>query len=126
MLVDSHCHLDFPEFAPELDAVVSRAQDAGVGVCVSIGTRMDGFPARARDRGTVRQRLVLRRRPSARGGKGIARRSRARSSKLRTIPRSSASARPGSTTITNTARAPQQISELSHPYRSGARRPACR
>jgi TatD DNase family protein len=44
MLVDSHCHLDFPEFAPELDAVVSRAQDAGVGVCVSIGTRMDGFP----------------------------------------------------------------------------------
>lgn len=44
MLVDSHCHLDFPEFAPELDAVVSRAQQAGVGVCVSIGTRMDGFP----------------------------------------------------------------------------------
>jgi TatD DNase family protein len=44
MLVDSHCHLDFPEFAPELDAVVLRARDAGVGVCVSIGTRMDGFP----------------------------------------------------------------------------------
>ncbi len=44
MLVDSHCHLDFPEFAPELDAVVARAKDAGVGVCVSIGTRMDGFP----------------------------------------------------------------------------------
>ncbi len=48
MLVDSHCHLDFPEFAPELDAVVSRARDAGVGVCVSIGTRMDGF-ARVRE-----------------------------------------------------------------------------
>ncbi|MGZ5960848.1 MAG: TatD family hydrolase [Rhizomicrobium sp.] len=44
MLVDSHCHLDFPEFAPELDAVVARARDSGVGVCVSIGTRMDGFP----------------------------------------------------------------------------------
>lgn len=44
MLVDSHCHLDFPEFAPELEAVVTRARDAGVGVCVSIGTRMDGFP----------------------------------------------------------------------------------
>ena len=44
MLVDSHCHLDFPEFAPELDAVVARAQEAGVGVCVSIGTRLDGFP----------------------------------------------------------------------------------
>jgi TatD DNase family protein len=43
MLVDSHCHLDFPEFAPELDAVVSRASEAGVKVCVSIGTRLDGF-----------------------------------------------------------------------------------
>ena len=26
MLVDSHCHLDFPDFAPELDAVVARAE----------------------------------------------------------------------------------------------------
>lgn len=48
MLVDSHCHLDFPEFAPELDAIVKRADDAGVGICVSIGTRMDGF-ARVRE-----------------------------------------------------------------------------
>jgi TatD DNase family protein len=44
MLVDSHCHLDFPEFAPELDAVVARAKGAGVGVCVTIGTKMSGFP----------------------------------------------------------------------------------
>ena len=44
MLVDSHCHLDFPEFAPELDAVVARARDAGVGVCVSIGTTLANFP----------------------------------------------------------------------------------
>ncbi|MBN9577242.1 MAG: TatD family hydrolase [Alphaproteobacteria bacterium] len=44
MLVDSHCHLDFPEFAPELDAVVDRARTAGVGLCVSIGTTLDGFP----------------------------------------------------------------------------------
>jgi TatD DNase family protein len=43
MLVDSHCHLDFPEFAPQLDAVVARAHDAGVGVCVTIGTRLSGF-----------------------------------------------------------------------------------
>jgi len=43
MLVDSHCHLDFPEFAPELDAVVARAKDAGVGVCVSIGTKLPQF-----------------------------------------------------------------------------------
>ena len=44
MLVDSHCHLDFPEFAPELDAVVQRAADAGVCVCVSIGTTLENFP----------------------------------------------------------------------------------
>ena len=44
MLVDSHCHLDFPEFAPELDAVVARAVEAGVGVCVTIGTTLKGFP----------------------------------------------------------------------------------
>jgi TatD DNase family protein len=45
MLVDSHCHLDFPEFAPELDAVVQRARDAGVRACVSIGTTLERFPA---------------------------------------------------------------------------------
>ena len=45
MLVDSHCHLDFPEFAAELPEVVARAKAAGVGVCVSIGTRLSGFAA---------------------------------------------------------------------------------
>jgi TatD DNase family protein len=44
MLVDSHCHLDFPEFAPELDAVVARAREAGVKTCVSIGTTLAKFP----------------------------------------------------------------------------------
>lgn len=43
MLVDSHCHLDFPEFAAELDEVVARAQAAGVGLCVTIGTTLKGF-----------------------------------------------------------------------------------
>jgi TatD DNase family protein len=43
MLVDSHCHLDFPDFAAELPEVVARAKAAGVGVCVSIGTRLSRF-----------------------------------------------------------------------------------
>lgn len=43
MLVDSHCHLDFPEFAPELDEVVARARAAGVGGMVTICTRLTEF-----------------------------------------------------------------------------------
>ncbi len=43
MLVDSHCHLDFPDFGPELDAVVRRAREAGVGTMLTIGTRLSAF-----------------------------------------------------------------------------------
>jgi TatD DNase family protein len=43
MLVDHHCHLDFPEFAPELDQVVQRAREAGVGTMVTISTRIRKF-----------------------------------------------------------------------------------
>ena len=40
MLVDSHCHLDFPDFGNELDAIVVRAHAAGVVRMVTISTRI--------------------------------------------------------------------------------------
>jgi TatD DNase family protein len=38
MLVDSHCHINFPELAADIDGVVSRMTDAKVGgaLCVSV------------------------------------------------------------------------------------------
>jgi TatD DNase family protein len=40
MLVDSHCHLDFPDFAEERDAVVQRARDKGVQHFLTICTHL--------------------------------------------------------------------------------------
>lgn len=40
MLVDSHCHLDFPDFSTELDAIIARARAAGIGRLVTISTRV--------------------------------------------------------------------------------------
>jgi TatD DNase family protein len=40
MLVDSHCHLDFPDLIKEVDAVVARAEAAGIGRMVTISTRV--------------------------------------------------------------------------------------
>lgn len=43
MLVDSHCHLDFPHLSDQLDDVLARARDAGVGTLVTICTRVRNF-----------------------------------------------------------------------------------
>jgi TatD DNase family protein len=40
MLVDSHCHLDFPDFADDLDGIVARASAAGIGRILTISTRV--------------------------------------------------------------------------------------
>ncbi len=45
MLVDSHCHLDYPDFADELDAVIARAAEAGVGTMLTISTKLSQFEA---------------------------------------------------------------------------------
>lgn len=44
-IVDSHCHLDFPDFEGEIDALVERAQTAGVTRMVTICTRLRNEPA---------------------------------------------------------------------------------
>ena len=43
-LVDSHCHLDFPDFAQELPEVIARASAAGVTRMVTICTRLRNEP----------------------------------------------------------------------------------
>jgi TatD DNase family protein len=40
MLIDSHCHLDFPDFADTLDDVVGRSRAAGIARMVTISTRV--------------------------------------------------------------------------------------
>ena len=42
-LVDSHCHLDFPELAQELEGVLARASAAGVETLVTISTKLSEF-----------------------------------------------------------------------------------
>ena len=43
MLVDSHCHLDFPELAGDAEGVIARARNAGVGHMLTIGTKLTAF-----------------------------------------------------------------------------------
>lgn len=43
MLIDSHCHLDFPELAADRPGVLARAAEAGVSGMVTISTRVKRF-----------------------------------------------------------------------------------
>lgn len=44
MLVDSHCHLDFPDLTNRLPDVLQRMQDKQVGLAVCIGVNLEDFP----------------------------------------------------------------------------------
>jgi TatD DNase family protein len=44
MLIDTHCHLDFPDFEAERDDIVARAHAAGVKQMITISTRVKKFP----------------------------------------------------------------------------------
>jgi TatD DNase family protein len=44
MLVDSHCHLDHPEFEGEVDAILDRARRVGVSTMLTICTTLSSFP----------------------------------------------------------------------------------
>jgi TatD DNase family protein len=44
MLVDSHCHLDFPDLASHLPDVLQRMQDNRVGLALCIGVNLEDFP----------------------------------------------------------------------------------
>lgn len=41
MLIDTHCHLNFPEFKSEVPAVLGRAKEAGVGRMINVGIDYD-------------------------------------------------------------------------------------
>lgn len=44
MLVDSHCHLDFPELAPQLDSVLTLMRDNQVSRALCISVKLEDFP----------------------------------------------------------------------------------
>ena len=126
MLIDSHCHLDFPDFAGELDAVIARAQCAGHR---AHGDHLDAGQTACRG---ARHRRTVSRRVSARSAP--TRTMPMRSStfpyddlieRARTIPRSWRSERRGSITTTISARVKRRnrASATTLPPRAP---PACR
>jgi TatD DNase family protein len=48
MLVDSHCHLDFPELSQNLDTILSAMKQSGVGAALCAGVTLEAFPAMLR------------------------------------------------------------------------------
>ncbi len=44
MLVDSHCHLDFPELAENLDSILDRMRENDVAAALCVGVNLEDFP----------------------------------------------------------------------------------
>ena len=44
MLIDSHCHLNFPDFKDDFNDVLERSEEAGVKVLQTICTKLSEFP----------------------------------------------------------------------------------
>lgn len=42
MLIDTHCHLDFPSFDPDRDAVIAHAKETGIDCIINIGSSLKG------------------------------------------------------------------------------------
>ncbi len=45
MLIDTHCHLDFPSFAPDRDLVIQRAKEEGIFYFINIGATLESSSA---------------------------------------------------------------------------------
>ena len=41
-LIDTHCHLEMEQFAPDRDEVIKRAKEAGIGTMITIGSDLKG------------------------------------------------------------------------------------
>jgi TatD DNase family protein len=41
-LIDTHCHLDFPEFDHDRDEVIERAREKGVYAAINVGSSIEG------------------------------------------------------------------------------------
>jgi len=68
-LIDSHAHIDFPQFADDREAMLERARAAGVSIILAIGTGPDRrnwmrpYPTRKRTSGSTPLSVFTRTRP---------------------------------------------------------------
>ena len=124
MIVDSHCHLDYPGLAEDEAGVIARAQAAGVERMVHIAAKRARLAGRHRAGGAPARGLLRGRHPPARGRHGGPGRARPRWSSRRRTRRWSRSARAASTISTTTPRATASSRAFAPTSAPPAHRPA--